>query len=173
MRLHAREREREGKRERASERGGVNKILGFFCASCEGDKDFRPWAQQIGMCMRAREKTEKLKDRKTTREKDRERERERERERVDEILDFVYASCDLDKDLGPSAEQADRHIAIWGGFRWLRLVGSLKLYFSFAKEPYERDDILQKRPIILRSLLIVATPYIYHVIQMVIHIYYV
>jgi len=41
---------------------------------------------------------------------------------------------------------------------WLRLVGSLKLYVSFAKEPYKRDDILQKRPIILRSLLTVATP---------------
>jgi len=25
---------------------------------------------------------------------------------------------------------------------WLRLVGSLKLQVSFAKEPYERDDIL-------------------------------
>ena len=42
---------------------------------------------------------------------------------------------------------------------WLRLVGSLKLLVSFAKEPYKRDYILQKRPIILRSLLIVATPY--------------
>ena len=42
---------------------------------------------------------------------------------------------------------------------WLRLVGSLKLQVSFAKEPYKRDDILQKRPIILRGLLIVATPY--------------
>jgi len=41
---------------------------------------------------------------------------------------------------------------------WLRLVGSLKLWVSFAKEPYKRDDILQKRPIIWRSLLIVATP---------------
>jgi len=41
---------------------------------------------------------------------------------------------------------------------WLRLVGSLKLYVSFAKEPYKRNDILQKRPIILRSLLTVATP---------------
>jgi len=41
---------------------------------------------------------------------------------------------------------------------WLRLVGSLKLLVSFAKEPYKRDCILQKRPIILRSLLIVATP---------------
>ena len=42
---------------------------------------------------------------------------------------------------------------------WLRLVGSLKLLVSFGKEPYKRDDILQKRPIILRSLLIVASPY--------------
>jgi len=41
---------------------------------------------------------------------------------------------------------------------WLRLVGSLKLQVSFEKEPYERDDILQKRPTISRSLLIVATP---------------
>jgi hypothetical protein len=43
---------------------------------------------------------------------------------------------------------------------WLRLVGSLKLQVSFGKEPYKRDYILQKRPTILRSLLIVATPYI-------------
>ena len=40
---------------------------------------------------------------------------------------------------------------------WLRLVGASKLYVSFAKEPYKRDDILQKRPTIIRSLLIVAT----------------
>jgi len=31
---------------------------------------------------------------------------------------------------------------------WLRLVGSLKLLVSFAKEPYKREDILEKRPII-------------------------
>ena len=42
---------------------------------------------------------------------------------------------------------------------WLRLVGSLKRQVSFAKEPYKRDYILQKRLIILESLLIVATPY--------------
>ena len=30
------------------------------------------------------------------------------------------------------------------GMGWLRLVGSLKLYVSFAEEPYKRDDILQK-----------------------------
>ena len=42
---------------------------------------------------------------------------------------------------------------------WLRLVGSSKLQVSFAKEPYKRDYILHKRPIIVRSLLIVANPY--------------
>jgi len=30
------------------------------------------------------------------------------------------------------------------GMGWLRLVGSLKLYVSFAKEPHKRDDILQR-----------------------------
>ena len=39
------------------------------------------------------------------------------------------------------------------------LVGPIKLYVSYAKEPYKRDDILQKRPIILSFLLTVATPY--------------
>jgi len=43
---------------------------------------------------------------------------------------------------------------------WLRLVGSLKGKVSIAKEPYKRDDILQKRLKILRSLLIAATPYV-------------
>ena len=43
---------------------------------------------------------------------------------------------------------------------WLRLVGSLKLQVFFAKQPYKRVCILQKRHIILRSLLIVATPYL-------------
>jgi len=42
---------------------------------------------------------------------------------------------------------------------WLRLVGSLKLQASFAKEPYKGEDILQKRPILVRSLLIKATSY--------------
>jgi len=42
---------------------------------------------------------------------------------------------------------------------WLRLVGSLKIQVSFAKEPYKRYDILQKRPMILSILLIIATPY--------------
>jgi len=42
---------------------------------------------------------------------------------------------------------------------WLRLVGSLKSYVSFAEYRLFDRALLQKRPIILRSLLIVATPY--------------
>jgi len=30
--------------------------------------------------------------------------------------------------------------------------GSLKLYVSFVKEPYKTDDILHKRPVVLRNL---------------------
>ena len=55
--------------------------------------------------------------------------------------------------------QKCRYIAIHMG--WLRLLVSLKLQVSFAKESHKRDDILQKRLIILRSLLIVATPQLY------------
>ena len=42
---------------------------------------------------------------------------------------------------------------------WLRLVGSLKLKVSFAECSLFYRALLQKRPIILRSLLIEATTY--------------
>jgi len=42
---------------------------------------------------------------------------------------------------------------------WLRLVGSLKLLASFAEYRLFYRALLQKRPVILRSVLIVATPY--------------
>jgi len=44
-------------------------------------------------------------------------------------------------------------------FWCLRLVGSFKMQVSFTKEPCKINDILQKKPTVLRSLLIVATPY--------------
>jgi len=44
---------------------------------------------------------------------------------------------------------------------WLRLVGSLKLYVSFEKYSLFYRALLQKRHVLLRSLLIVATPYVY------------
>jgi len=37
-------------------------------------------------------------------------------------------------------------------------ISRLLMIGSFAKEPYKRDNILQKRPIVLRSVLIVADP---------------
>ena len=39
---------------------------------------------------------------------------------------------------------------------WLRLVGSIRWQVCFAKEPYKRDYILQKRPMIASILLTVA-----------------
>jgi len=42
---------------------------------------------------------------------------------------------------------------------WLRLVGSLKVHVSFPEYRLLCRALLQKRPIILRSLLIVATSY--------------
>ena len=43
---------------------------------------------------------------------------------------------------------------------WLRLVGSLKLQVSFAECSPVYRALLQKGPIILKSLLIVATPHV-------------
>ena len=42
---------------------------------------------------------------------------------------------------------------------WLRLVGSLKLQVSFAEYRLFYRALLPKRPTILRSLLVEATPY--------------
>jgi len=52
-----------------------------------------------------------------------------------------------------------RETAIIGAALAMRAMCAMcKWYVSFAKEPCKRDYILQKRPIISRSLLIVATP---------------
>jgi len=44
------------------------------------------------------------------------------------------------------------------GMGWLCIVASIKSYVSFAKEPFEKDNILQKRPLIVSILLTVANP---------------
>ena len=44
---------------------------------------------------------------------------------------------------------------------WLRLVGSIKSQVSFAEYSLFYRALLQKKPIISRSLLIIATPYQY------------
>jgi len=65
------------------------------------------------------------------------------------VYTYIYMTC--------------THTLVHLPMGWLRLVGSLKLYVSFAKEPHKRDYILQKRPIILRSLLIEATHIYVHI----------
>jgi len=45
------------------------------------------------------------------------------------------------------------------GWLWLCLVGSLKIYVSFAEYSLFYRDLLQKRPMFLRSVLIVTTSY--------------
>jgi len=78
----------------------------------------------------------------------RERERERKRKSI-----FVFVKI-------YRFVQRHPHEYTHIGMGWLRFVGALKVKVSNEKEPYKRDDILQKRPIILRSLLIVATPHV-------------
>jgi len=51
------------------------------------------------------------------------------------------------------------HIRIFYGVATISRL--IKIIGFFAKEPYKRDDILQKRHMILRSLPIVAIPYVY------------
>ena len=62
---------------------------------------------------------------------------------------------------GSFAKDSVRSIEVWSQrcVGWIRLVGSLKLQVSFAEQSLFYRAILQKRHIISRSLLIVATPY--------------
>jgi len=57
-----------------------------------------------------------------------------------------------------TAHISTRHVLIIRYIGWLRLVGSLKLQVSFAEYRLFCRALLQKRPIILMSLLVEATP---------------
>jgi len=70
--------------------------------------------------------------------------------------DSLGLLCVSFPDVGEEGRLLWDAIAMW----WLWFVGSLKLFVSFAEEPSKRHSILQKRPMILRSLLIVATTYL-------------
>jgi len=63
--------------------------------------------------------------------------------------------------LQPGENRSIFHVVLLWTMRWLRLVCSLKWYVSFAEYRlfYRARALLQKRPIILRSLLIEASPY--------------
>ena len=72
------------------------------------------------------------------------------------VLQCVAVCCNCHLHLQRLTSSVSDSIGISMG--WLRLEGSFKLWVSFAKEPCKRDYILQKRPITLKSLQIVATP---------------
>jgi len=67
------------------------------------------------------------------------------------------SSANIRKYLDSSSPQLSLYMG------WLRLVGSLKLQVSFAEYSLFYRALLQKRRIVLRSLLIVAT--LYHIIS--------
>jgi len=81
--------------------------------------------------------------------------------------DILPPSCVLIYVAGPPREhevigcqKISLHMFACYGVGWLRLVGTLKLDVSFAEYRLFYWALLQKRPMILRSLLIVAPPYL-------------
>jgi len=68
-----------------------------------------------------------------------------------------FVSC-VDESPLKRAMQLHTRCSSGTGMGWLRLVGSIQLYVSFAKEPYNRDNILQKRPITLSMLVTKGSP---------------
>ena len=71
---------------------------------------------------------------------------------------FVCYVCDDSVICAPYPIRVNHSCRCMG---WLRLVGSFKKQVSFAEYSLFHRALLQKRPVILRSLLIVATPYQY------------
>jgi len=67
------------------------------------------------------------------------------------ILSIIKNSCALNVSISRYSSTPN--------MGWLWLVGSFKLYLSFAEYRLFYRALLQKRPIILRSLLSIATPY--------------
>jgi len=57
-----------------------------------------------------------------------------------------------------ASTSASESAVVCCGMGWLRLLGSLKFWVSLAEYSLLYKALLQKRPIILRSLLIAATP---------------
>jgi len=62
------------------------------------------------------------------------------------IWQHTAARCNTLQHTATRCDTDYTHMCVRMGWRWL--VGSLKLYVSFAKEPDKIDYILQKRPII-------------------------
>jgi len=83
------------------------------------------------------------------------------------VREYVYGFVDVVRWLVAARMYVYMHLnmhvceKICVSMGWLPLVGSLKLYVSFAEYPLFYRALLQKRPIILRSLLFEATPFLF------------
>ena len=79
----------------------------------------------------------------------------------DSIISPLAFFFKFKKDQLKSIQYLTQTLCMYSHFHmgWLRLVGSLKLQVSFAECSLFYRVLLQKRPRILRSLLVVATPY--------------
>ena len=75
------------------------------------------------------------------------------------IYVYIYTYTDMDIQIHSCMRYLYTNIIIMYSYMgWLRSVGALKLQVSFAEYRLFYRALLQKRPIILRSLLIEATP---------------
>ena len=61
-----------------------------------------------------------------------------------------------------SGKKSQRALLLYVGMCWLRLVGSCKLLVSFAEYRLFHTALVQKRPVIWRGLLMVATTYVWN-----------
>jgi len=93
--------------------------------------------------------------------RDNRRQQETTRETNEGLLQCVSVCCSVLQCVAVCCSERTSMTALQEfGMGWLRLVGSLKLQVSFAEYSLFYRALLPKRPIILRSLLIVTTPYI-------------
>jgi len=68
-------------------------------------------------------------------------------EKTKKRYEQAYRRKKMKKDLQKRPKQEIKKVSLrLPRVGWLRSVDPLKLQVSFAKEPYERDDVLQKRP---------------------------
>ena len=88
-------------------------------------------------------------------------ERARERERVSARRRERETHTDFLCILRAAFMHIDDMCMLIGDMEWLRSVGSINLYVSFAEYCLLYRPLLQKSPIILSILLTKATPYVY------------
>jgi len=132
--LKEREEEEEGERERE---GRIERETEREREKMrKRERERKNWRERVKMCVYERKREQEgERENERKREIGRERETVKEREILDQSVQFIAMG-------------------------WLQLVGSIKLQVSFAEYSLFYRSLLQKRPVILRSLTIIATSYL-------------